>query len=963
MYRSSTISAAFVAGAALWLAACSGETPTSPKPAPTPSGACASTITLPAGPIVVYTSPSSKAIVYVTIPAQVKTNGQAVPDNSSVSFSIQAPGAFAENGLQTLVGSTKGSVASASPWSVSTGVATLTANFGCASASVEVDFSPCPTCLPFISTVNPATGSAAGGDAVTISGLHFTDFPLSTVTFGGVPVSPDASPPVSNTSISVHTPAHTLANPQVPETVDVCATFFGGVAKACLPQSFTYVGVNPNQKISISSISPTAGSQAGGDAVTVFGSNFGTSPATTRVTFCGLPATVTSVASTSIGVLTPVHVNSPSSLSFACDVVATIDLGKVSQQSAVLPQAFTYRGGGGTGTCNSDPSLFISAISPNTGPPSGGTTVAISGGGFPTVPANVRVDFGGIPASVTSVSATSIGVVTPQFTLANPSSPQTVDVTVTDLGSANQRCARLAGSFTYTVLALVPTIYSISPVTGPNSSPTRVTIFGTGFQFPEQVFVVSSTGSCGTPAPRFEASVVSPITLSQIVFDTPTAIGAYSCLAGSLTDVVVLNPTTGKQATCPGCFKYYGCPTASSVSPSVIPADATTLVTVTGTNFASPVQATFVASGLPTYQPNVISVSATSVIVQMPPLSTIATGLPACQSYAGTLSLQSTSLSCSPVQVTVTYHAYTPTATSVSPTSLPQTGGSVTVLGSNFGSQMTVAVTNEGSFTSAPVIATVTNSGSLTFTAPFVPDTSFNRQNCSTGGTQAIPTVFGIRVTNTQTGCTFDYPGALTYNPTNTTCSATLTISTSSLPPAVVCSGYSQSIGVTGGTPPYFNYTASGLPTGLSINLATGLISGTPVLAAPGAGGSVPMSVLVGVEDTAATTTSKAIPILFSDPFGPFTVTGTPTQHVPANGAGPASALSVVGGTGNINWSIDSISPPLAPGILTIVTPALTSNFVGSSLPAGTYTVTVRATDSLCAPAHTSTVTVTVISP
>lgn len=956
MYRSSKISVAFVAGAALWLAACSGETPTSPKPVSTPgagsgAGPCAVTISLPTGPIAAYAGTA------ISLRAQVARNGQAVPDNSSVTFTTDF-GFFNENGLPTVVKSTLGGAADVSPGALASGTAHVKASFDCASATVQINFQVPPDSGPYISDVQPSTGTAAGGDTVVVYGGAFGNnaAAISSVTFGGTPSAPDS---VTNTRITVRTPPRKLANPQVPETVDVCVRFYSGVAQVCKANAFTYIAIDPNKKIFVSSLSPSSGSPAGGDAVTILGGNFGTSPATTRVTFCGLPATVTSVADGAISVFTPVHKLANPAVSETCDVVVTIDLGKVSQQSAVLPQAFTYRGGGGTGTCNSDPTLFISTVSPNTGPPAGGTVVAITGGGFPTVPASVRVDFGGIPASVTSLSATAIGVVTPQFTLANPSAAQTVDVTVTDLGSASQRCARAVGSFTYTQLALDPTIYSISPVTGPNTSPTRVTIFGTGFQFPEQVFVVSATSSCGSPAPRFEASVVSPITLSQIVFDTPTAIGAYSCLAGSLADVVVLNPTTGKQASCPGCFKYYGCPTASSVSPSVIPADATTLVTVTGTNFVGPVQATFAASGLPTYPPNVISVSATSVIVQMPPLSTIGTGLPACQSYAGTLTLQSTSLSCSPVQVTVTYHAYTPTVNNggVSPTSLGQTGGLVTVQGTNFGSQMTVAVTN-GSFTSAPVVANVASSTSLTFTAPFVPDTAFNRQNCSSGGTQAIPTVFGIRVTNTQTGCSFDYPGALTYSPTITTCTSALTISTSSLPPAVVCTPYAQSISVTGGTSPYFNYTASGLPTGLSINLATGLISGTPVLASPGAGGSVPMSALVGVEDTAATTTSKAIPILFSDPTGPFTVNGTPTQHVPANGAGP-TAFSVVGGTPNINWTIDT---PVAG--LSIATPGVTSNFVGSSLAAGTYTVTVRATDSLsCSPAHTNTVTVTVISP
>ena len=953
MYRSSTISAAFVAGAALWLAACSGETPTSPKPASTPSGgACAVTIALPPGPITASTSPSSTQRVYVTIPAQVKRDGQPVADNSSVSFTIDAPGRFVENDLQTWVAKTTNGVAQASPWSVSTGAVNVKASLDCATATVEVDFVPCPDCLPFISTVDPASGSAAGGDVVTISGGHFTDFPLSTVTFGGSKVTPDSK---TNTSISVHTPAHPLANPQVPETVDVCVTFFGGVAPVCKLRAFTYVAVNPAKQVFISAVVPSSGSQNGGEPVVVQGGNFGTSTATTKVTFCGLPATISTVADNQISVLTPRHTNTNPAFSEACDVVATIDLGKVSQQSAVLPQAFTYRGGGGGGTCNSDPSLFISTISPNTGPPSGGTTVAITGGGFPTVPANVRVDFGGIPASVTNVSATSIGVVTPQFTLANPSVAQTVDVTVTDLGSASQRCARLVGSFTYTVLALDPTIYSISPVTGPNDSPTRVTMFGTGFQFPEQIFLTG--GACA--AQRIEASVVSPITLTQIVFDTPRAVGAYTCLAGSQVDVQVLNPTTGKKATCPGCFKYYSCPTVGGVTPAVISATATTTVAISGANFEAPVEATFTIGGVSPFRLNVLSVSSTSVLIQFPPLNAILpTG--SCQSLTGTLSLRSTSLSCGAVTTQVTYRVDQPTITSVSPNSLGQTGGGpITVLGTNFGSAMTAAVTQNGLIVGAPVVATVNNSGSLSFAAPPVPDTVFNHQTCAAGGRQAIPTALGVRVTNIQTGCSADLSGAIIYSPTNTTCSTDLDISTSSLPAAVVCSPYSQGITVTGGTPPYFNFSASGLPVPLSINPSSGVISGTPVLPSTGPGGSFPVSFTVSVEDTALSTATKGLSLLVSDPTGPFTVNGTSPQSVPATGSGPASAFSVVGGTAPINWVIDS--GPI--GLLLASATGTSNSFVSSGLAPGTYSVTVRATDSLCAPAHTNTETVTVNSP
>jgi len=852
MYRSSTFSAAVLAGLTLVLAGCAGETPTEPKPVPTPSGgACGVTITLPAGPITASTSPSSSAIVYVPVPAQVTKNGQPVPDNSTVTFSIEAPGRFVENGTQTFVASTKNGVASAGPWAVNPGAAKLKASFECASATVEVDFLLCPDCAPFISNIDPNNGSTAGGEAVKITGGHFTDYPLSTVTFGGVPVSPDANPAPTNTTINVHTPPHAAG------TVDVCATFFGGNFRSnCVP--------------------------------------------------------------------------------------------------------FTYRGGGG-GACNTDSSIFISSISPNTGPASGGTSVTINGGGFPTTTGAASVSFGGFAAQVTQASATQITATTPQRALANPTVPETVDVTVTDIGSPTQRCARLSGSFTYTPAALDPTIYSISPVTGPNDNPTRVTIFGTGFQFPEQVFMTG--GSCGTQ--KVEASVVSPITLTQIVFDTPRAVGAYSCLAGSQVDVQVLNPSTGKKATCTGCFKFYGCPAVSNVSPSVIPAGTGAMVTVTGTNFVSPVQATFTAGGVPAFQLNVVSVSATSVLIQMPPLSAITGNTGSCSSINGTITLQSTSLSCTAVSIPVSYHADTPTITSFSPTTATQAGGtSLTVLGTNFGSTMTAAVTKDGAVVGSPVVATVTNNGSLTFTTPFIPDSAFNRQNCTGGGTQAIPTTFGVRVTNTQSGCSAELSG-LVISPTSTACVAVLAITTSSLPAATLCSPFSQTIAVTGGTPPYF-FTSGGFPSWLSINSTTGVIAGTPnalVPPGPASGGPFTLTFSVNVSDNVLANTSRSYSLLVNDPDGPFSisVTGSSVVSFPTASGGSITLTALPNptpaGFGPVGWVFE---PPGAPAGFNLS--AGTGQAVNVSVAPGTatgvYNFAIRASDTSCGSlaVHTATV-------
>ena len=129
-------------------------------------------------------------------------------------------------------------------------------------------------------------------------------------------------------------------------------------------------------------------------------------------------------------------------MSETCDVTVRRDIGLVSENSATLPQAFTYRGSGSGGTCNTDPAFFIASLAPNTGPADGGTIVTLTGSGFGSTASLMRVDFGGAPATIIAISNTTIVVSTPRHTLANPDVPETVDVTVTDLGSPAQRCAR-----------------------------------------------------------------------------------------------------------------------------------------------------------------------------------------------------------------------------------------------------------------------------------------------------------------------------------------------------------------------------------------------------------------------------------------------------------------------------------------------------------------------------------------
>lgn len=69
----------------------------------------------------------------------------------------------------------------------------------------------------------------------------------------------------------------------------------------------------------------------------------------------------------------------------------------------------------------------------------------------------------------------------------------------------------------------------------------------------------------------------------------------------------------------------------------------------------------------------------------------------------------------------------------------------------------------------------------------------------------------------------------------------TLLITTSTLPDATVGTAYSATIAATGGSTPYI-YSASGLPTGLSINNTSGVITGTP---AAGSEGTAPVTIQV----------------------------------------------------------------------------------------------------------------------
>jgi plastocyanin len=136
---------------------------------------------------------------------------------------------------------------------------------------------------------------------------------------------------------------------------------------------------------SISTISPVSGSTAGGTAVTINGSGFGSNA---TVTFGGVAATnVTVNTSTSITATAPAHAAGK------VDVVVT----NSDSQTGTLAQSFTYAA-----------PLAITTITPNVALPAGtpgaaATTITITGTGFNTsqVPA---ITVGGVAATNVQVN-------------------------------------------------------------------------------------------------------------------------------------------------------------------------------------------------------------------------------------------------------------------------------------------------------------------------------------------------------------------------------------------------------------------------------------------------------------------------------------------------------------------------------------------------------------------------------
>ena len=309
---------------------------------------------------------------------------------------------------------------------------------------------------------------------------------------------------------------------------------------------------------------------------------------------------------------------------------------------------------------------YVEAVSPDSGPVTGGTTVVITGTGFTGA---TIVDFGSTSAIFMLDSDTEITATSPAGT-AGP-----VDVTVTNADGTSPTSD--ADVFTYVA---VPTVSGVSPTEGPTAGGTSVTITGSSFTAATAVdfgttpalFTVDSATEITATSPAGSAGPVN-ITVEQHWKPMP---------ATSDEDV----------------FTYVTAPSVSAVSPTEGPTAGGTSVTITGTDFTGATAVDFGTTPALFTVDFATEITATSPAGAAGPVNvTVVTpGGTSATSYGNVFT-----------------YVTAPTVSAVSPIEGPTAGGtSVTITGTDFTGATAV------DFGTTPALFTVDSPTEITATSP-----------------------------------------------------------------------------------------------------------------------------------------------------------------------------------------------------------------------------------------------------
>ncbi|MCE0539203.1 IPT/TIG domain-containing protein, partial [Kineosporia rhizophila] len=469
----------------------------------TPYGSASGAFRYVAAPTVTAVQPTAGPLAGGTV---VTLTGTGFTDASAVSFGPTPATTFTVNSDTSIT-------ATAPARAAGTVDITVTTPGGTSATSGADQFSYLPA--PTVGQVQPNSGPVGGGTVVTITGTGFT--PGSSVTFGGDPAT--AVNYVSPTELKATSPAAAGSS----GSVLVRVTTPGGSDSAI----FTY-----RDAPTVSQVQPDSGPEAGGNTVTITGSDFN---GATVVRFGATAATFTVDSSTRITATVPVGTGT-------VDVRVTGPGGT----SATSP-ADRYRYA---------PVPAVSSLSPTFGPTIGGTSLTVSGSGF-TGASTVTMRGNSVPFTIDNDST---------ITLTTPAGAQgdaAIEVTTPGGTSAPVQ-------FRY---ADAPTVTTATPDAGPLGGGTIVTITGTDF----------------TPASTVTFGGASA---TSVTYVSPTRLEAESPSRGTAGAVNIV-VTTAYGASSPMSFTYTNAPTISAVAPSAGPVAGGTSVTISGSGLTGASAVTF----------------------------------------------------------------------------------------------------------------------------------------------------------------------------------------------------------------------------------------------------------------------------------------------------------------------------------------------------------------------------------
>jgi Autotransporter beta-domain/IPT/TIG domain len=777
---------------------------------------------------------------------------------------------------------------------------TVTTNNGNSATSSADQFTYTGT-IPTVTQVTPSSGAAAGGTVVTINGTNFTN--ASAVYFGTTKVT--AVLVNSSTSISVTAPSGTGA-------VDVTVVAPGGTTAVTPADQYTFVPAP-----TVTAVSPQSGLTAGGNSVTISGTNF---TAATAVQFGHTAATSFNVVN-------------------ANTITATTPAGTGTVDVTVTTAGGTSATNAGDHYVYAQPPI-VTSVSPNTGPPGGGINVTIGGANFSGATA---VAFGGTAAtSFTVNSATSI-------TATVPAGTGIVDVTVTAPGGIST--TNPGDHFTYT---LAPTVTAVAPNSGPAAGGTNVIITGANFN--------------GVTGVKFGSTAATSFT-----FNSGTSISATAPAGTGIVDVTVTTGNGTSSTSTADQFTYIPPPTLTALSPNAGLAAGGTTVTITGTGFTAVTSVNFGATAATSF-----TVNNPNSITAVSPAGTGVVDVTVATASGTTPTSSADKFTYLSASSTPTVTGLTPAnGPAAGGTSVTITGTGFTSLtvvhvffGANSAAPFTINSPTSVTVNSPPGvgIVDVTVTGAAGTSATSAADKfTYNAAIAAAPTVTAVspnggPSNSGISVVITGT----NFTGATAVNfganaaPSFTVNSATSITATSPNGTGTVDITVTTP-GGTSATSTADHFTYSALPTVTNVSPASGLPGGGSAVTITGVNLSGATAVKFGVTPAASFTVNGPTSITATSPAGTGTVDVTVTTPSGTSATSGADQFSYAG-----TPTVTSVSPNAGPTTGAISVTITGTNFTGviavkfGSTAATAFTVNSVNSIAATAPAGTGTVDVTV---